>query len=141
MPKYMNKTQPTSLSVEDFIRNNAKPQFVEDCLALTQWLSKITGSKPVLWTNSIGFGKYHYTTKGYEADFFVTGFAPRSSSIALYITGKVENYDALLKQLGTIRLSGNCIHIKSLADINLEIFEQMVKSGIEYMKAHYQVEQ
>jgi|GEM_PF-995982 len=139
MAKYVNKTQPTEINVEDFIKQNAKPQFVDDCLKLSKWMEKATGSKAVVWTNIIGYGKYHYITKACEADFFMTGFAPRASTIAIYILGKVEGNEDLLKKLGKVKMSGTCIHIKSLSDIDLNVLEIMVKKGLEYMKANYKI--
>ncbi|MGL4759812.1 MAG: DUF1801 domain-containing protein [Patescibacteria group bacterium] len=140
MAKYINKTQPTTLEPEEFLKQNCKPELLKDSLELLTILKKITGSKAVLWTTVIGFGKYHYISKACEADWFVTGFAPRASTIAIYTSGKIENKEELVKQLGKAKLQGTCIHIKKLSDINLNILEEIIKLNIHYMKENYVLE-
>ena len=50
-------------------------------------MKQITGKEPRLWGSSlVGFGTYHYRyASGREGDFFITGFSPRKSALAVYI--------------------------------------------------------
>jgi hypothetical protein len=139
MSKYVNKTQPTSISPAEFIKSHENKSITEDCLQLLQILEKQTGNKPFLWGKIIGYGKYHYKHKASEGDFFVNGFAPRASTIAIYITGKVQGMEDLSKKLGKFKMSGSCIHIKKLEDINLDVLKQMIDEGIKYMKENYEI--
>lgn len=116
---YINKTQPTDISPVEYINTQANSVMIPDCLELLQIFEKVTGNKPVIWGKIIGFGKYHYKQKASEGDWFVSGFAPRSSTIAIYIMGKVEGKEDLEKKLGKFKMSGGCMHIKKLADIDL----------------------
>ncbi len=140
MAKYVNKTQPTTISPVEFIKGTTKPAFVADCLELLKIFEKVTGNKPVIWGKVVGYGKYHYISKACEADWFITGFAPRASSIAIYVMGHVEGMDELGKKLGKFKMSGSCIHIKKIEDIDMKVLEQIVQKGAAYMKAKYKTD-
>lgn len=82
-----NKTKPTELSVEDFIRNS-DPKKVDDSFKLAEIMEKLSGEKATMWVPSIiGFGKYHYKYEsGREGDSCRIGFSPRKSAFSLYFT-------------------------------------------------------
>ena len=132
---YINKTQPTTISPVDFINSHENAAVIPDCLELLHIFERVTGKNPVLWDKVIGFGKYHYQQKASQGDWFVTGFAPRASTIAIYIMGKVEGTE----KLGKYKMSGSCIHIKKLPDIDLKILEDLIIQGLEYMKEKYEI--
>lgn len=136
---YINKTQPTDISPVEYINTQANSVMIPDCMELLQIFEKVTGNKPVIWGKIIGFGKYHYKQKSTEADWFVTGFAPRASTIAIYINGKVADKEKLEKQLGKFKMSGSCMHIKKLSDIDLAILEKIILGGMKYMKENYEI--
>ncbi len=140
MSKYINKTQPNFVYPEDFIKENANPIFLEDCHELLKIFANITGKEPVVWGKIIGFGKYHYVQKASEGDWFVCGFAPRASTIAIYINEVVENMDELSKKLGKFKMSGSCMHIKKLSDVDINILEQIIDKGYQYMKNKYKTD-
>ena len=135
MAKYINKTQPTEISSIDFINSQENISVIPDCLDLLQRFERATGNKPVLWGKVIGYGKYHYKQKSSEGDWFISGFAPRASTIAIYIMGKTDGTE----KLGKYKMSGSCIHIKKLADINLEVLEDLIEQGVKYMKEKYEI--
>lgn len=139
MSKYVNKTQPTNISPTEFVTNHVNQAIVPDCLELLTVFEKITGKKPVLWDKIIGFGKYHYQQKASQGDWFITGFAPRTSTIAIYVMGQVEQMDELGKKLGKFKKSGSCLHIKKLQDIDLDVLAQIIQKGMEYMQAKYEI--
>lgn len=139
MSKYINKTQPTNLSPIDYINSHENISAKNDCIELLQIFEKITGYKPILWDKIIGFGTYHYKSKSSEGDWFLTGFAPRASTIAIYIMGKVKGKEELEKKLGKFKISGSCLHIKKLADIDLKVLEEMIQTGVNYMQENYEL--
>jgi hypothetical protein len=139
MSKYINKTQPTDISPVDFINSQENVAAIPDCLELLKIFEKITGNKPVLWGKIIGFGKYHYIQKATEADWFVTGFAPRKAEITVYSMGGYQKMTDLLEKLGKHKVSGSCLHIKKLADINVIILAQIIETSIKYMEETYQI--
>jgi Domain of unknown function (DU1801) len=136
---YTNKTQPTTISPVEFINTQENTAAIPDCLELLKIFEKTTGYKPVIWGKIIGFGKYHYVQKASQGDWFVSGFAPRASTIAIYINGKIENKEDLEKQLGKFKMSGSCMHIKKLSDIDLKVLQQIIEKGMQYMKENYEI--
>jgi hypothetical protein len=133
MSKYINKTQPTEISPSEYIKQYENQNVVVDCLELLNIFEKVTGNKPVLWNKVIGFGKYHYQQKASQGDWYIAGFAPRATTIAIYIMGKVEG----MEKLGKYKMSGSCIHIKKLADIDLKVLEELISQGMKYIKEKY----
>jgi hypothetical protein len=59
---YTNKTQPTTISPEKYLKENfkVKEKVQSEALALVDLYSKITRSPCVMWNKIFGFGKYHY---------------------------------------------------------------------------------
>jgi hypothetical protein len=135
----VNKTQPTTISPVEFINSQENTTAIPDCLELLKLFEKITGSKPVVWTTIIGFGRYHYKSKSTEGDWFVTGFAPRKSEITIYAMGGYKQMTDLLEKLGKHKVSGSCLHIKKLADIDLKVLPQIIEKGVQYMKENYAI--
>lgn len=66
-------------------------------------------------------------------------FAPRASTIAIYINGKVDDKEKLEKQLGKFKMSGSCMHIKKLADIDQKVLVQIIEGGLKFMNKNYKV--
>jgi hypothetical protein len=140
MSKYVNKTQPTNISVIDFINSHENTAIIPDCLSLLEIFEKITGDKPIMWGKIIGYGKYHYKQKASEGDFFVTGFAPRKTGITIYIIMGFKNIPGLMEKLGKHKVSiGSCLQIKKLTDIDLEVLEQIITTGVKYMREKYEI--
>jgi hypothetical protein len=44
-----------------------------------------------------------------------------------------------MEKLGKHKASGSCLHIKKLADVNLEVLKQIIEIGSSYMKENYQI--
>lgn len=139
MAKYVNKTQPTEISPVDFIKATPNANLVTDSLALLDIFSNVTGYKPVIWGKIIGYGEYHYERKATGGDWFITGFAPRTSEITIYSMGGYLQMTDLLDKLGKHKVKGSCLHIKKLADIDVKVLEQIIEKGVEYIKANYKV--
>ncbi len=140
MAKYINKTQPTTIIPEDFIRSTANPKLVDDCLELLKIFTQVTEKNPVVWGKIIGYGKYHYISKACEADWFVTGFAPRANEITIYCLGGYELMSELIEQLGKFKTKGSCLYVKKLSDIDLKILEKIIYKNQEYMEKNFKVD-
>ncbi|CAH0996306.1 hypothetical protein EMA8858_02437 [Emticicia aquatica] len=134
-----NKTTETSLSVIDFINSVKDETKRNDCFSLIELLKKQTGFDPKMWGPSIvGFGSYHYKYEsGREGDSLIVGFSPRATTISLYLSGSFEKREELLEKLGKHKTDKGCIHIKKLADINMEVLLQMIVNHLEYMQKMY----
>jgi hypothetical protein len=102
-------------------------------------MEKVTGFKAKMWGPSIvGFGSYHYKYEsGREGDAPLVGFSPRKNEISLYLSSSFENRDALLEKFGKHKSAKACIYIKKLADIDQEIFKEMIALSVKHVKSIY----
>ena len=137
MSKTENKTKPTQVSIEEFIRNS-DPKKVEDSFKLLQIMEELSGEKATMWGPSIiGFGTYHYQYEsGHQGDMCRIGFSPRKTAFSLYVMDcGDENVQPLLNDLGKIKTgNGGCIYFKKLADLNLEILEKLITESLKSTK-------
>ena len=133
-----NKTIETGASVSDFLKTIQSDEKRKDCETLSKLISKHTKLKAKMWgPGIIGFGAYHYKYEsGREGDAPLVSFSPRTSSIALYLTD-AKNQKDLLKKFGKHKLSGGCIHIQSLENIDTGILLKLVDISIAFLKKKY----
>ncbi len=125
------KTMPTVVSAGDFINTVADEQKRKDCFALIEMMKKATGEEPVMWGGSIiGFGNMRYESPrtGRLVDWFLVGFSPRKANLTLYIGAGSEAHAEALKILGKHKVSGGCLHINRLADVDSNVLQGMIAS-------------
>lgn len=139
MAKANNKTQPTTVSPEDFLATIEHPMRRADGLTLLGFFKKVTGLKPIMWgPNIIGFGRYYYKyASGREGHHLITGFSPRKSALSIYIMPGYRDLSAELARLGKHRISVSCLYINKLADVDMDVLEEIVRKGVNYMQANY----
>jgi Domain of unknown function (DU1801) len=87
---------------------------------------------------NIGYGicrmKY---ADGTTREFYQIGLSANTSGISVYIMGlEDKTYLARTygKKIGKASVTGYCIKFKALKDINLEILEAAIRSGVELTK-------
>ena len=133
------KTKPTGASVAAFLQAVEDAERRRDCQAVAAMMQEATGAEPVMWGESIvGFGAYHYRyASGHEGDWFLIGFSPRKQNLTLYITSGFEQYDALLRKLGTYKSAKSCLYINRLADVDLPTLKELVRRSVEHMRASH----
>ncbi|MET0945849.1 MAG: DUF1801 domain-containing protein [Flavobacterium sp.] len=127
------KTKPTAASVEDFINTIESEQKRKDSFTLLEMMKKATAEEPVLWSSSIiGFGnkRYKSPTSGREVDWFIIGFAPRKANLSLYLSVGIKQDVTALEKLGKHKTNGGCIYINKLADVNIEVLNEMIESSL-----------
>ena len=134
-----NKTQQTQASVDEFIDGVENDTRRSDARALLEMMERVTGEAPKMWGASIiGFGRYHYRyDSGREDDWMRVGFSPRKSNTSLYMMSKPANYDALLERLGKHKTGASCLYVNRLADVDMDVLEQMVAGAWEASIAQY----
>ena len=131
------KTKPTQVSVEEFIAAVEPASKREDAPVLDALFRKVTGMPPRMWGPTIvGYGEY---TTVYDSGRLVncprTGFSPRKAKHSLYISCSCKGeedpaFTALLGRLGKhSRGDGGCLYVNKLADIDLEVLEEMIALG------------
>ena len=134
-----NKTQKTGASVAKFLAAIKDETRRKDSAAVAGLMKKVTGSKAEMWGPSIvGFGNFHYKSdSGREGDFFLVGFSPRKAALTLYLMGGFADFDKLLTKLGKHKMSGSCLHIKRLEDVDKRVLEQLIGRSFAARKKKY----
>ena len=129
------KTAETDADPALFLSRVENRGRAEDAQAVMEIMARITGQPPRMWGDSIiGFGTYRYKyASGRQAEWFLTGFAPRKQNLTLYIMSGFENYEQLLGQLGKHKTGKSCLYINKLEDINLDVLREMVKESVNHM--------
>jgi Domain of unknown function (DU1801) len=131
-----NKTKATEASVQAFIKALPEPRR-GDAMALVRMMQSVSHKKPKMWgTSIIGFGSYHYRYHtGREGDMPLTCFSPRKSGTVVYNMGSADN--ALLKRLGRHALSGSCLHIKKLSDVDHQVLKTLIADSFAHIRTKY----
>ena len=129
------KTKPSDLSVEDFLQTIEPEQKRKDSFRLLEIMQRLTGHKPKMWGGRmVGFGMYHFKyASGREGDWFLTGFSPRKQNLSIYLLScendrKLAEY---FKKLGKHKTGKSCLYINKLADVNLDVLEQLIVRSIQ----------
>ncbi len=60
------------------------------------------------------------------------GFAPRSPNLNIYLTDGTSKYEKQLKKLGPHKTGKVCLYIRRLADIDMNVLEEIVTSSYRY---------
>lgn len=131
------KTIPNSASVDGFLQAGADTQKREDGQKLLEMFTRLTGELPKIWGSSIiGFGQYHYKSErsGQEGEWLLIGFSPRKQNLTLYFMTGFDDYTDLLNKLGKHKTSKGCLYINKLADVDLGVLEELIKTSYEDMK-------
>ena len=123
-----NKTKATAESVSAFIDAVPDAKRREDAKALCALMQRATGEPPKMWGSSIvGFGRYQYRYEsGREGEAAVAGFSPRARELVVYLAADAPDKEALLARLGRHKTGKCCLYIRSLADVDANVLEQLV---------------
>ncbi len=135
-----NKTAQTAVNPDDFIAAIEHETRRADALVLLDLLGRLSGYKPKMWGPSIiGFGRYHYVyDSGREGDSAVVGFSPRKANQVIYLMPGYEDLTEMLDRLGKHKIGKSCLYINKLADIDLEVLEEMIEHSIGVMESNYE---
>lgn len=134
-----NKTTETKANVSDFINQIDDEAKRNDAFKLVDIFKNQTGFEAILWGPSIiGFGSYHYKyASGHEGDAPLVAFSPRASAISLYLHLPAEQREDLLQKLGKTKAGKGCIYVKKLADINLDVLNELIEVSMKTIKQLY----
>ena len=136
---YQAKTKPSAISVTDFLTEVEPPHRRADGIALCEFMARVTGEPPVMWGPSIiGFGKYRYTyASGHSGESCQVGFSPRKANLVLYLTGCSEQDSAQIAKLGKVKTGKSCIYVPKLADIDLAVLGQLIRTSMAGIAERY----
>ncbi|MFI5218556.1 MAG: DUF1801 domain-containing protein [Bacteroidia bacterium] len=134
-----NKTIETQNSVTAFMAKIKDEKRRKDFSAIIDLIKKATGLEPKMWgTSIVGFGSYHYKYEsGREGDAPLAGMASRANAITLYLGSDFDKSEELLAKFGKHKISGGCVHIQKLEDIDTGILIKMVKNSIAHRKKQH----
>ncbi len=133
----MNKTIPTKVSVASYLATCKNPAIRADAKKLAAVFADATKAKATMWGSMIGYGTYHYVYEsGREGDWFVAGFAARAKELTIYGMGSPA-MTPLLEQLGPHKLSGSCVHLKSLDGISIPVLKKLITLRVKEIKKEY----
>lgn len=137
-----NKTQPTTVAVEDFIAAVKSPNRRADTNIMLEMMSRLSGHPPVMWGPSIvGFDRYQYRyDSGRTGQAPIIGFSPRAAALVLYIMDGFPDHDALLARLGRHTTGKCCLYIKKLADVDPAVLEELIMASLAMMRSRYPTE-
>jgi hypothetical protein len=136
-----NKTQATQQSVAGFLQGVEHPTRRADAQMLNTMFQDITGWKPRMWgPTMIGYGSYHYTyDSGRSGDFLATGFSPRKSNLSIYIMPGYADFRDILARLGKHKIGKSCLYINKLADIEMDVLQELVQAGLDDLGAKWPI--
>ncbi|TWX52996.1 DUF1801 domain-containing protein [Colwellia hornerae] len=109
-----------------------------DSITLLNLLEKSSGYTPYLNGSLIGFGQYHYRyDSGRKGHSSVIAFSPRKQNLVVYIMPGFSQCSALLEKLGKYTLGKSCLYINKLADINIDVLEEIIRLSVTTMQHKY----
>lgn len=139
------KTQVTDRDPADFIGAVEPERKREEAQVLDDLFRKVTGEKPQMWGPAIiGYGAYRTTyASGRDVHWMRSGFSPRKAKHSLYLMGGYcdelagKRRDELLAQLGKYKTGKSCLYINKLADVDMDVLEQLLRNDWEAMARNY----
>ncbi len=139
------KTQFTDIDPADFIAGVEPERKREEAKTLDALFRRVTGEQPKMWGPSIiGYGDYRTTyDSGREVHWLRTGFSPRKAKHSLYLMGGYcdpetgSKHGDALERLGKHSRGKSCLYVNKLADIDLDVLEEMIRNDWEEMKRRY----
>ena len=126
------KTTRTKQKVGDFINGLADEGRRKDCAALVTMMTKAAGAKGAMYGRTIvGFGTRTITyAGGRTGEWPLVAFSPRKADLTLYVSAR-KAPKPLLKQLGTHKVSGSCLHIKRLSDVDVDVLRRLISDSVK----------
>ena len=127
------KTRPTRERVTAFLKRATDGDRRKDAAAIVRMMQKASGAKGVMWGRGIvGFGLHDIAyADGRTAEWPIIAFAPRKQDLTLYISRRLEGLDGLLGQLGKHKMSGGCLHIKRLSDVDMAVLGKVIARSVK----------
>lgn len=130
------KTKRTGASVAAFLAAVPDARRRRDAQAIKRLMETVTGEKAEMWGPSIvGFGSWTYAyANGKALDWPMVGFSPRKANLVLYIMPGFERKAELLSRLGKHKTGKSCLYLNSLADVDGEVLEALVRESVRVMR-------
>jgi len=100
-------------------------------------MQRVSGHEPKIWNvGTIGFDSYHYKYEsGREGDAQAISFYPRKDKITIYLMDGTAKYADQLAKMGKHTTSRVCVYLKRLADLDLDVLENILGQSYTYVKS------
>jgi hypothetical protein len=123
------------LSVNEYIATLDDEVLALDTKIIYDIMHRISGEEPILYGfGTIGFGVYKYEyTSGRKGEAHTLGFYPRKGKITIYLMDGTKRYAELLAKLGKHTITGYCIYIKYVSDIDLAVLDQILQESYDHI--------
>ena len=106
----------------------------EDAEVLAELMERVTGERPVVWAGKIlGFGSFDYRyASGRSGTAPLAAFAPTPRQLTVYLAADfTDQHPELMDRLGRYTHGRACLYVAKLADVDLDVLEQLVTLGVE----------
>lgn len=135
MAKYEAKTKINAVDPVRFIDDVKSEVKRQDSHELIAMMQDITGEPPKMWGPSIvGFGSYRYTyASGHSGEICITGFAPRSSALVLYLGPGIDN-EKLMTKLGKHKRGKGCLYVNKLDDVDRNVLRKLIEYSVKTLR-------
>ncbi|NLO35468.1 MAG: DUF1801 domain-containing protein [Clostridiaceae bacterium] len=136
---YQQKTRITGEQPDALIDKIENPGRRVDARRLLALFAAVTGLEARMWGEGmVGFGSYHYRyASGHEGDAMIVGFAPRKAKISLYLAAYFPEREQLLAELGKHTEGVGCVYVNKLADIRLDVLEELIGRSVAFIRETY----
>lgn len=133
------KTKPTQVTADTFIDAVENPVRRKDAKIVRAMMERVTGEPATMWGPSIvGFGSYDYTyDSGHSGTSCRLGFSPRKAELVLYVLTDRPELEAQLARLGKHKVGKSCLYVKKLADVDVDVLEEITRGALVHMDARY----
>ena len=127
------KTKRTNESVAAFLERATNGDRRKDSATIVRMMQEASGAKGVMWGRGIvGFGLHDIAyADGRTTEWPIIALAPRKQGLTLYINRRLEGLDVLLGKLGKHKMSGGCLHIKRLSDVNMAVLGKVIAQSVK----------
>jgi hypothetical protein len=92
-------------------------------------------SRPAILSHGFDGNRLHITYQDGVLTWPIISFSPRKQDLTLYVGRGVDG--TLLKALGKHKLSGGCLHIRRLDDVDLAVLERVVSASVKETKRRH----
>lgn len=132
--------QRTDLTVANYLQSLADVGLKQDARSIFEIMHRISGEDPILYgIGTIGFGTYKYEYEsGRKGEAHTLAFYPRKGKITIYLMDGTKRYAELLSKLGKHTITGYCIYIKQLSDVDVPVLTKIIEESYKNIKAKSQ---
>lgn len=127
--------QRNDITVDQYIESLTDQSLKNDTLVLVKIMQQISSEVPILYGfGTIGFGVYKYEyVSGRKGEAHTLGFYPRKGKITIYLMDGTKRYAKLLARLGKHTITGYCVYIKQLSDIEIPVLVEILEQSYKHI--------